>query len=139
MNEKETISKLHGIQGREVLEVEENGKTGDLILKIERENGQVHKCSVCEDEYLICYDHHPARKVEDLPAWGRRSFVEFHVFKYLSDAIDDVRREEQGKAEKEGKTLLKGCRWIMLKKDLTRKQNSRKCSSETRIFQKRCC
>ena len=49
-------------------------------------------------------------------------FDKFHVFKYLSDAVDDVRRVEQNKAQEEGKQLIKGCRWIMLKKDLTRKQ-----------------
>lgn len=40
----------------------------------------------------------------------------------MSDAIDRVRRNEQREAGDEGKTLLKGCRWIMLKKNLSRKQ-----------------
>ena len=52
-------------------------------------------------------------------------FDKFHIFKYLSDAIEEVRRTEQRTAEEEGKQLLKGCRWIMLKKNLNRKQKHR--------------
>jgi transposase len=49
-------------------------------------------------------------------------FDKFHVFKYLSDAIDDVRRGEQAKAEKDGRQILKGARWILLKKNLKLKE-----------------
>jgi transposase len=37
-------------------------------------------------------------------------FDKFHVFKYLSDAIEKIRRIEQRNASKDGKVLLKGSR-----------------------------
>ena len=51
-------------------------------------------------------------------------FDKFHIFKYLSDAIDGVRRTEQNKAEAQGRDFIKGVRWILLKKDLDRKQST---------------
>lgn len=42
-------------------------------------------------------------------------FDKFHVYGYLSAAIDEVRRIEQNKADKEGKSVLKGSRWLLLK------------------------
>lgn len=48
-------------------------------------------------------------------------FDKFHVFKYLSDAVDKVRRDEQNRLGEKSQ-LIKGSRWIILKKDLTRKQ-----------------
>ena len=52
-------------------------------------------------------------------------FDKFHVFGYLSGAIDQVRRDEQNKSLKEnGYELIKGTRWLWLKssKELKRKQ-----------------
>jgi len=52
-------------------------------------------------------------------------FDKFHVFSYLSEAIDQVRRDEQNRALKEeGFKLLKGSRWLWLKsrRKLKRKQ-----------------
>lgn len=47
-------------------------------------------------------------------------FDKFHVFAYLSEAIEQVRRDEQHRALKEeGYELLKGSRWLWLK-DRTR-------------------
>jgi transposase len=42
-------------------------------------------------------------------------FDKFHVFSYLSEALDEVRRQEQNQATQEGKSLLKGARWLLLK------------------------
>ena len=42
-------------------------------------------------------------------------FDKFHVYSYLSEAVDEVRRQEQNQADKEGKQLLKGARWLLLK------------------------
>jgi transposase len=285
MCKNETITKLLGIQDWKVENIEVNDLNGNIKLQIERTDGLAYKCSGCGQLFTIAYDHYPARVIEDLPAWGRKTFIEFsqarvlcpecdgvqaeklewvspyqhqtvryqrylatlcdfmpvadvaeltgiskdalyridkyylkerrenyckehkvtylgideiavkkghkyatvfynlergeviglvegrsqrkvsrffrrwgkencknviavctdlwapfhnsvniylkkatlvfdkfHVFKYLSDAIEQVRRNEQRIAEDEGKTLLKGCRWIMLKKNLTRKQ-----------------
>lgn len=52
-------------------------------------------------------------------------FDKFHVFTYLSGAIDQVRRDEQNKSLKEnGYELIKGTRWLWLKSssNLKRKQ-----------------
>lgn len=49
-------------------------------------------------------------------------FDKFHVYSYLSTAIDEVRRTEQNRANKEGKELIKGSRWLWLKRNLKRKQ-----------------
>ncbi|GMW03425.1 MAG: hypothetical protein AMXMBFR84_45590 [Candidatus Hydrogenedentota bacterium] len=43
-------------------------------------------------------------------------FGKFHVFGYLSEAIDQVRRDEQNRTLKEGGyELIKGSRWLWLK------------------------
>ena len=54
-------------------------------------------------------------------------FDKFHVFTYLSKAIDDVRKDEQKQADKAGRILLKGARWLLLKNhvNLRRKQKQR--------------
>jgi transposase len=49
-------------------------------------------------------------------------FDKFHVYSYLSNAIDEVRRAEVNKADAKGKELIKGSRWLWLKKKLKRKQ-----------------
>ena len=45
-------------------------------------------------------------------------FDKFHVYKYLSDAIETVRRTEQNDLDPEKSKLLKGCRWLILKREL---------------------
>ena len=285
MNKNNDITELVGIQGWKVVGFEINEKENRLIMQIERCDNTFYKCAQCGESYLFAYDFFPERIIEDIPAWGRRTFIryrqarvkctkcgkvcmeklsfvepyqhqsmryqrflaslcdympvadvsdfsgldkdtlyridkryleerrkcfshenevlflgideialkkghkyaavfydlergeviglvkgrkqrnvsgffrrwgkdkcrkviaactdlwaayhnsvkihlkqadlvfdKFHVFKYLSDTVDDVRRTEQNKVEKEGKQLIKGCRWIMLKKDLTRNQ-----------------
>lgn len=49
-------------------------------------------------------------------------FDKFHVHTYLSTAIDQVRRAEHNKADLEGKKLIKGSKWLWLRKNLQRKQ-----------------
>jgi len=53
-------------------------------------------------------------------------FDKFHVFKYLSDALEAVRRNEQAQLAEEGKKVLKGCRWLILKRKLTRHKDKRR-------------
>lgn len=52
-------------------------------------------------------------------------FDKFHVYKYLSDAIEAVRREEQNKLGEDEKKTLKGFRWILLKTKLKRKDKKK--------------
>lgn len=285
MCDDKIITELLGIQGWQVKNIEVNDLNGDITLQLERDVNSAYKCASCGQLHMFAYDHYPSRTVEDLSAWGRKTFIKFsqarifcsecgnvqaekldwvepyqhqtiryqrflaslcdfmpiadvteltgvskdtlyrldkrylkerhdyytqkhkviylgideiaikkghkyavvfydlergqviglqkgrrridtsrffrrwgkdncknviavctdlwapyhksvkthlkkavlvfdkfHVFKYLSDAIEKVRRDEQRHAEEEGKELLKGCRWIMLKKDLNRKQ-----------------
>lgn len=42
-------------------------------------------------------------------------FDKFHVYKYLSDAIEEVRRHQQGVCSDEQGKLIKGTRWLWLK------------------------
>ena len=49
-------------------------------------------------------------------------FDKFHVYSYLSTAIDEVRRLEQNKANQAGKEVIKGSRWLWLKRQLKRKE-----------------
>ena len=53
-------------------------------------------------------------------------FDKFHVFKYLSDAIETTRRDEQAKLDKEENKILKGCRWLILKRNLTKYKDKRR-------------
>ena len=43
-------------------------------------------------------------------------FDKFHVYGYLSRAVDDVRRQEQTLAESEGRAVIKGARWLLLRR-----------------------
>lgn len=43
-------------------------------------------------------------------------FDKFHVYGYLTQAIDTVRKEEQGRADQAGRQLLKGSRWLWLRR-----------------------
>jgi transposase len=43
-------------------------------------------------------------------------FDKFHVYGYLTHAIDEVRREEQRTADQAGRQLLKGSRWLWLRR-----------------------
>lgn len=51
-------------------------------------------------------------------------FDKFHVFKYLSDAVEEVRRSEQAALPEEEGKLIKGTRWLWLRSGdrLRRKQ-----------------
>jgi transposase len=53
-------------------------------------------------------------------------FDKFHVYHYLSDAIEAVRRNEQLLANAQGSELIKGTRWLWLKarKSLSRQQKT---------------
>jgi transposase len=41
----------------------------------------------------------------------------FHIMQYLNEAVDEVRREEQRKADRAGKEVLKNKRWILLRRE----------------------
>ena len=73
--------------------------------------------AVCMDlwvPYLTCTRRHCPKAVV--------VFDKFHVYTYLSFAIDHVRRNEHNTAEAEGKALIKGSKWLWLKKDLKRSE-----------------
>jgi len=50
-------------------------------------------------------------------------FDKFHVYSYLSTAIDEVRRIEQNKATAEGREIIKGSRWLWLKASRNLRRN----------------
>jgi len=41
----------------------------------------------------------------------------FHIMKYVNEAVDEVRRQEQRKADQAGKEALKGKRWVLLRRE----------------------
>jgi transposase len=41
----------------------------------------------------------------------------FHIMKYVNKAVDQVRRDEQQKADEAGKEALKGKRWVLLRRE----------------------
>lgn len=41
----------------------------------------------------------------------------FHIMQYVNEAVDQVRRDEQRKADKAGKETLKGKRWVLLRRE----------------------
>lgn len=59
-------------------------------------------------------------------------FDKYHVYRYLADAVEQVRRTEQNKATQEGKELLKGSRWLWLKKECRLKPGERVTLQELR-------
>ena len=52
-------------------------------------------------------------------------FDKFHVYHYLSDAIEAVRRTEQQRANKKTGQLIKGTRWLWLKAHSTLKRREK--------------
>lgn len=77
MDEKEFTTSLLGIQGWEAKKVSMNELNGSLTIELERAAGTAIVCSKCNTAYLSIYDHYPMRKVEELPAFGRRIFLAF--------------------------------------------------------------
>jgi len=55
--------------------------------------------------------------INSLSRYCRRAVLvldKFHLYSYLSQALDEVRRIEQNKADLEGRSLIKGCRWLLM-------------------------
>ncbi len=79
----------------------------------------------CKEVVAVCMDLWAAYR-NSVKLYCKKAavvFDKFHVYGYLSKAIDQVRREEQNKADKEGQEVIKGSRWLWLKgpKKLRRK------------------
>jgi len=49
----------------------------------------------------------------------------FHIMKHVHEAVDQVRRDEQAAADKQGKTTLKNKRWVLLKREKNLKVKER--------------
>ncbi|MEI6500546.1 MAG: ISL3 family transposase [Armatimonadota bacterium] len=49
----------------------------------------------------------------------------FHIMKYVHEAVDQVRRDEQAAADTQGKTTLKNKRWVLLKREKNLKVKER--------------
>ena len=52
-------------------------------------------------------------------------FDKFHVYKYLSDATEQIHRDKQNKLTDKNKKILKGFRWILLKTKLKTKDRKK--------------
>lgn len=49
----------------------------------------------------------------------------FHIMQHVHEAVDQVRRDEQAAADKEGKLTLKNKRWVLLKREKNLKDKER--------------
>jgi transposase len=54
----------------------------------------------------------------------------FHIMKYVHEAVDQVRRDEQAAADAQGKTTLKNKRWVLLKREKNLKVKERTSLAE---------
>jgi transposase len=64
-------------------------------------------------------------------------FDKFHVYKYLSEAIEEVRRHEQAICSDEEGKLIKGTRWLWLKAKGNLKRNQKHTLDEIMAVNKR--
>ena len=95
-----------------VLDVLEDRSKEKLVAWLE-ERGEEWRAGVevaCSD----MWDAYQEAVAEKLPK-ARRVVDRFHVMKNLNDALTKTRRTIQHEADEAMKTVLKGCRWLMVK------------------------
>jgi transposase len=104
---------IYDLDRREVIGITCGRRYKDLCKILKEWPAQMREgvVAVCTD--LWSPFHKAVRK--HLPN-AELVFDKFHVYKYLNDAVDQVRRCEMNKVSGELKTLIKGSRWIWLKK-----------------------
>ena len=76
---------------------------------------------------VVAMDMSPAylAAVEEGAPQARIVSDRFHIMKYVHEAVDQVRREEQAAADTQGKTTLKNKRWVLLKREKNLKVKER--------------
>lgn len=81
----------------------------------------------CKNITAVCMDLWSAykRSVHKYCPNAKIVFDKFHVYSYLSEAVDKVRKAEQSKAEEEGKQIIKGSRWLLLKHEKSLKEKEK--------------
>jgi transposase len=94
MDEREFITSLLGIQGWKAKKVSMNELPVILTIELEREPGTPSVCSKCGSAYLSVYDHYPMRKVEELPAFGHRTFLTFSQARVECRACGSIEPEK---------------------------------------------
>ena len=95
-----------------VLDVLEDRSKEKLLAWLE-ERGEEWRAGVevaCSD----MWDAYQEAVAEKLPN-ARRVVDRFHVMKNLNDALTKARRTIQQEADEAMKTVLKGCRWLLVK------------------------
>ena len=90
----EIITELLGIQGWKVKNIEVNNLNGNIKLELERREGIPYECVACGQFFTIIYDHCPARQIEDLPAWGHKTFIEFSQARVFCSDCGGVQPEK---------------------------------------------
>lgn len=64
-------------------------------------------------------------------------FDKFHVYKYFSDAIEEVRRHEQGLMSDKDMKLMKGTRWLWLRSPSSLRRKDKQTLSEIMALNRR--
>lgn len=95
-----------------VLDVLEDRSKEKLLAWLE-ERGEDWRAGV-EEACSDMWDAYQEAVAEKLPN-ARRVVDRFHVMKNLNDALTKTRRTIQQEADEAMKTVLKGCRWLLVK------------------------
>lgn len=95
-----------------VLDVLEDRSKEKLLAWLE-ERGEEWRAGI-EEACSDMWDAYQEAVAEKLPK-ARRVVDRFHVMKNLNDALTKARRTIQQEADEAMKTVLKGCRWLMVK------------------------
>jgi transposase len=76
---------------------------------------------------VVAMDMAPAYKaaVEEGAPQAIIVYDRFHIMRYVHEAVDQVRRDEQAAADTQGKTTLKNKRWVLLKREKNLKVKER--------------
>ena len=77
MSHYEGINELLDLQGFEVVEDGVEIGEEEVVVQVARKEGTLYRCSRCAQGFLFAYDHLATRRVRDLPAWGRRTWIAF--------------------------------------------------------------
>jgi len=103
---------FYDLERREVIDVQ-RGRRQRQVSRFFRRRGR----AFCRGIVAVCMDLWKAY-FKSVTRHCRQAvivFDKFHVYCYLSEAVDSVRRFEQAPARKRGRDLIKGSRWLWLK------------------------
>jgi transposase len=94
MCDNKTITELLGIQGWKIKNIEVNDLNGNIKPQLQRDVSSAYECASCGQLHMFVYDHYPPRTVEDLSAWGRKTYIEFSQARIFCSGCGGVQVEK---------------------------------------------